>query len=121
MQQQRQHYIQNLGKYRTDAAQKYRDAFTRIADKHDENFDKAITAGDLVMRKPINFRNKLWPKWDGPFVVVDYTDQNTYQLGSANGYVIRRLVNGELSCLTPARLQATCLRSSLRSLRFARL
>ena len=47
------------------------------------------------MRKPINFRNKLWPKWDGPFVVVDYTDKNTYQLGSANGYVIRRLVNGE--------------------------
>jgi hypothetical protein len=95
MQQKRQHHVQNLGKYRTDAAQKYRDAFSQVANNHDDYFDKAISTGDLVMRKPINSRNKLWPKWDGPFVIVDYTDQNTYQLGSANGYVIRRLVNGE--------------------------
>jgi hypothetical protein len=95
MQQKRQHHVQNLGKYRTDAAQKYRDAFSQVANKHDDYFDKAISAGDLVMRKPINLQNKLWPKWDGPFVVVDYTDKNTYQLGSANGYIIRRLVNGE--------------------------
>jgi hypothetical protein len=96
MQQRRQHHVQNLGKYRTDAAQKYRDAFSRLADNRDDNYpEKAIAAGDLVMRKPINLRNKLWPSWDGPFVVVDYTDKDTYQLGSANGYIVRRLVNGE--------------------------
>jgi hypothetical protein len=54
MQQKRQHHVQNLGKYRTDAAQKYRDAFSQVANKHDDYFDKAISAGDLVMRKPIN-------------------------------------------------------------------
>jgi len=96
MQQRRQHHVQNLGKYRTDAAQKYRDAFAKLADTRDDNYiDKAISAGDLVMRKPINIRNKLWLKWDGPFIVVDYTDQNTYQLGTANGYIVRRLINGE--------------------------
>jgi hypothetical protein len=96
MQQRRQHHVQNLGQYRTNAAQKYRDPFARLADNRDNNYhDKAIAAGDLVMRKPINIRNKLWPKWDGPFVVVDYTDKNTYQLGSANGYIVRRLINGE--------------------------
>jgi hypothetical protein len=46
------------------------------------------------MQKPINLRYKLWPNWDGPFV-VDYTDKDTYQLGSANGFIVRRLVNGE--------------------------
>jgi len=96
MQQRRQHHVQNLGKYRTDAAEKYRDAFRKLADNRDDNYpEKAIAAGDLVMRKPINLRNKLWPSWDGPFVVVDYTDKDTYQLGSANGYIVRRLVNGE--------------------------
>jgi len=46
------------------------------------------------MRKPINLKNKLWPKWDGPFVVLEYTDKDTYQLGSSNRYVVRNLVNG---------------------------
>ena len=62
----------------------------------DENYlESGIALGDLVMRRPINLKNKLWPKWDGPFVVLEYTDQNTYQLGSLNGYVVRNLVNGE--------------------------
>jgi hypothetical protein len=46
------------------------------------------------MRRPINLQNKLWPNRDGPFV-VDYTDKDTYQLGSANGFIVRRLVTGE--------------------------
>jgi hypothetical protein len=96
MQQRRQTHTQNLSKYRTDAAQKYRSAFTRLANARDNNYvDKAISVGDLVMRKPINIQNKLSPKWDGPFVIVDQTDKNTYQLGSANGYIVRRLINGE--------------------------
>src|SRR5881392_4221350 len=43
----------------------------------------------------------MWPKWDGPFVVLEYTDKNTYQLGSSNGYLVRNLVmvRGLGSCL----------------------
>ena len=79
-----------------EAAEKYREAYRKLADTRDEQYlDSGITAGDLVMRKPINLKNKMWPKWDGPFVVLEYTDKNTYQLGSSNGYVVRNLVNGE--------------------------
>jgi len=94
--QHRREHIQNLGQYRTKAAEKYREAYRKLADARDEQYlDSGITAGDLVMRKPINLKNKMWPKWDGPFVVLEYTDKNTYQLGSSNGYVVRNLVNGE--------------------------
>jgi len=92
----RREYIQNLGQYRTEAAEKYRRAYRKLADTRDDQYlDSGIIAGDLVMRKPINLKNKIWPKWDGPFVVLEYTDKSTYQLGSSNGYVIRNLVNGE--------------------------
>ena len=66
-----------------------------MEDRDEKYLESGIASGDLVMRKPINLKNKLWPKWDGPFVVLEYTDQNTYQLGSSNGYVVRNLVNGE--------------------------
>ena len=91
----RRDHIQNLGQYRTEAAEKYREAYKKLADARDDQYlTSGISAGDLVMRKPINLKNKLWPKWDGPFVVLEYTDKDTYQLGSSNGYVVRNLVNG---------------------------
>ena len=94
--QHRCEHIQNLGQYRTEAAEKYREAYRKLADARDDQYlSTGITAGDLVMRKPINLKNKIWPKWDGPFVVLEYTDKDTYQLGSSNGYVVRNLVNGE--------------------------
>ena len=94
--QHRRNHIQNLGKYRTEAAEKYREAYRKLADIRDDQYlESGVTAGDLVMRRPINLKNKIWPKWDGPFVVLEYTDKNTYQLGSSNGYVVRNLINGE--------------------------
>jgi hypothetical protein len=45
------------------------------------------------MRAPINQKSKLHPKWDGPFIVLASTNKHTYQLASANGYVIRNLIN----------------------------
>ena len=50
-------------------------------------------AGDLIMRKSINRKSKLHPKWDGPFVVYDFTASDTYQLAMTNGYIIPNLVN----------------------------
>ena len=59
----------------------------------DMSLKEPIIAGDLVMRNVPNPKSKLHPKWDGPFVVVDISDKNTYQLATANGYIIRNLIN----------------------------
>lgn len=91
----RKTYVQNLQKYRTDAANKYRTALEKLANKRDETArSEPIIAGDLVMRS-INPDTKLHPKWDGPFVVLASSDKDVYQLATANGYVLRNLVNIE--------------------------
>jgi K+-sensing histidine kinase KdpD len=33
-------------------------------------------------------------KWDGPFVVYEVTDRNTYQLATFRGYLLSNLTNG---------------------------
>jgi hypothetical protein len=45
------------------------------------------------MRSPINRSSKLHPRWEGPFVVLDATDNDAFQLATANGYIVRNLVN----------------------------
>jgi hypothetical protein len=45
------------------------------------------------MRSPINKKSKLHPQRDGPFIVLASSDKDTYQLASANGYVIGNLIN----------------------------
>ena len=47
------------------------------------------------MRKPLNRKSKIHPKWDGPFVILDTSDTDNYQLGTANGHVLENLVNKE--------------------------
>ena len=49
--------------------------------------------GDLVMRDILSPSTKLHPKWDGPFVVLASTDKDVYQLATANGYIIRNVIN----------------------------
>ena len=49
--------------------------------------------GDLVMRAVPNRKSKLHPMWDGPFVVLDSTEKDVYQLGTANGYILPNNVN----------------------------
>jgi predicted nucleotidyltransferase len=87
--------LRNLRKYRTLAAERYHQALSKLAQNRDEAaFVKdPIQAGDLVMREPINHLSKLHPKWDGPFVVLDSTDKDAFQLASSNGYIINHLVN----------------------------
>jgi len=45
------------------------------------------------MRDIPNPQSKMHPRWDGPFVVLASSDKDVYQLATANGYVIRNLVN----------------------------
>jgi hypothetical protein len=45
------------------------------------------------MRQVLNRSSKLHPPWDGPFVVLDTTDHDVYQLGTANGYILPNLTN----------------------------
>lgn len=47
------------------------------------------------MRAPINRLSDLHPTWEGPFVVLDCTDLDAYQLASANGYMLENLTNKE--------------------------
>lgn len=47
----RKTYVQNLQKYRTDAAEKFRTGLERITVMRDDCFKEPIIPGDLVMRK----------------------------------------------------------------------
>ena len=91
----RRKHVQDLSKYRTDAAERYQAGLRRIAEARDEysNSASTIIPGDLVMRKPLNRKSKIHPKWDGPFLVLDTSDTDNYQLGTANGHVLENLVN----------------------------
>jgi len=49
--------------------------------------------GDLVMRSLLIRKTKLHPRWDGPFVIINSTEQDVYQLATASGYKLQHLVN----------------------------
>ena len=56
-------------------------------------FVDPIMPGDLIMRAVLNRQTKLHFKWDGPFVILDSTAKDTYQLATANGYTLPNLSN----------------------------
>jgi len=93
----RRGHVQDLSKYRTDAAKKYHAALEHLAKSRDDSayFTTPIIHGDLVMRSPLNRKAKLHLKWDGPFVVLDSSDKDGYQLATANGHILENLVNVE--------------------------
>jgi hypothetical protein len=92
----RRKHVQDLSKYRTEAAKKYQAALERLANSRDDLYPaRPIIIGDLVMREALNRKTKLHPPWDGPFVVLDSSDKDVYQLGTANGHVLENLVNGD--------------------------
>ena len=45
------------------------------------------------MRESLNRKSKIHPQWDDPFVILGSSDGDAYQLGTANGYVLKNLVN----------------------------
>jgi hypothetical protein len=77
------------------AAEKYQAALKRLAGTRDEipNSASSIIPGEVVMRSPLNRKSKIHPRWDGPFVVLDTSDKDVYQLGTANGHILENLVN----------------------------
>jgi hypothetical protein len=87
--------VQNLDKYRTEAAQRYRDALEKLAKNRDDTafLNDPIMPGDLVMREPLSRKSKLHPRWDGPFVVVGSSEKDVFQLATANGYKLPHLHN----------------------------
>jgi hypothetical protein len=93
--QHRREHVQDLSKYRTEAAERYLAALERLAKSRDDSayLQSPILAGDLVMRTPLNRKSKLHPRWDGPFVVLDSSDKDVYQLDTANGHILENLVN----------------------------
>ena len=90
----RRQHVQDLSKYRTEATKKYHAALECLAKSRDSSYlAKPIIIGDLVMCSPLNHESKLHPRWDGPFVVLDSSDTDTYQLATANGHILENLIN----------------------------
>jgi hypothetical protein len=92
---ERKKCVKDLSQYRAIAANRYHKAIAKLASQQDDTvfIRDHIQRGDLVMRSPINRLSKLHPVWEGPFVVLDCTDSDTYQLASANSYILRNLTN----------------------------
>src|SRR5436190_14831110 len=66
----------------------------KLAERHDDTaFKDPIVAGNLVMRDVPSPKSKPHSRWDGPFVVLASSEKDVYQLATANGYVLRNLVN----------------------------
>jgi hypothetical protein len=71
------------------------DGLKQLAANRDDlaSTDTPIIRGDLVMRAALNPNSKLHTKWDGPWVVLDETETDAYQLASANGHILHNLIN----------------------------
>jgi hypothetical protein len=82
--------VQNLDKYRTEAAQR----LETLAKNRDNTafLNDPIMPGDLVMREPLNRKSKLHPRWDGRFVIGS-SEKDVFQLATANGYKLPHLHN----------------------------
>jgi hypothetical protein len=81
----------DLLKHRIEAAKKYQATLERLAKSRDNSYSVSaivILVRDLVMRSPRNRKSKLHPRWDGPFVVLDSTDKDVYQLATFTGYIL---------------------------------
>jgi hypothetical protein len=94
LQHARLEHIKNLESYRQEANAKALARLEAEADKRDgEMVERSLGIGDLVLCR--NEReSKLHPRWDGPFIIYDVSDKNTYQLMTRNGYILRHLYNG---------------------------
>jgi hypothetical protein len=93
--QDRRNRVQDLDKHCTKAADRYRTALEKLAKNRDHTafLNDPIMPGDLVMRKPLNRKSKLHPRWDGPFIILGATNKDVYQLATANGYTLPNLHN----------------------------
>ena len=52
-----------------------------------------IIPDSLIIYSSINQKNKLYPKWDNPFIILISSNKYIYKLISINEYIIRNLIN----------------------------
>ncbi|PIL31638.1 transcription factor [Ganoderma sinense ZZ0214-1] len=87
--------VRDLSRFRGEANMQALRRLEAAAEKREDTYrDRGIGIGSLVLRRSPE-ATKLHPRWDGPFIVHDLTDRNTYQLRTKNGYVLRTLYNAE--------------------------
>ena len=88
-----------------------------VSQREETYRERGLGIGDLVKHRH-EASTKLHPQWDGPFLIRDVTDKNTYQLQTRNGYILKNLYNGKrLQCYYPSLNSQNSLwfaRSSLR-------
>jgi hypothetical protein len=95
LRERRLEHVQNLARFRQEANQRAAARMDKEASQHEERYqERGLGIGDLVKRRHEG-STKIHPKWDGPFVIRDITDKNTYQLRTRNGYILKSLYNGE--------------------------
>jgi hypothetical protein len=88
-------HVQDLARFRAEANAQAESRMEREAAQREDRYqEKGLGVGDLVKRRH-EAGTKLHPRWDGPFVIRDVTDKNTYQLQTRNGYILKNLYNGE--------------------------
>jgi hypothetical protein len=94
LRERRLEHVQDLARFRQEANVRAESRMEKEAGQRDERYrETGLGIGDLVKRRH-EAGTKLHPRWDGPFIVRDVTDKNTYQLQTRNGYVLKNLYNG---------------------------
>ncbi len=95
LQKHRLEYVHDLEKFRKDANTEGHELLERIAKEREQGYlEWGLTIGDLVKRQN-KCQSKLHPCWDGPFIICDISDKNTYQLMTRNSHILQNLYNGE--------------------------
>ena len=95
LRERRLEHVQNLSRIRQEANRRAESRMEKEASQREERYrERGLGPGDLVKRRH-EAGTKLHPRWDGPFVIRDVTDKNTYQLQTRNGYILKNLYNGE--------------------------
>ena len=80
--------------FRTQAIEKARQYYRRIADLREENYvERGFQIGDLVLRHVENRASKLHPRWDGPFLIHQMLENGTVYLATPNGYLLANPIN----------------------------
>jgi hypothetical protein len=92
----RQKHVQDLEQHRLEANTRALDKLSQEATRQDDTYrERGFAIGDLVRRVVGQRHSKIHPVWDGPFIIRDITNKNTYQLQTRNGHILRHLYNGE--------------------------
>ncbi|GBE83862.1 hypothetical protein SCP_0509190 [Sparassis crispa] len=95
LQSERLEHVQDLERLHAEVNERAHIRLAQQAECRDERYcERALGIEDLILRRS-EPDSKIHPRWDGPFIIQDVTDKNTYQLATRNGYILRRLCNGE--------------------------